>query len=204
MEKYNIEIERGIHPCKVGYKRILICRHGETDATLEKRYSEDERSLNEIGRATAFALKEKISNSLPAAVFSSPIARAIETTQIICDDFRVLNELKERNYGDWRGKTKSEIRDSNRLRYLLGKFLPGIVTPRKGERLYQFYNRVDELIDSLWKNEEKDMLIVTHGSVIHSMMMYPHRMFLKNYWDFTKQHRISCGEVFTVYLCQKR
>lgn len=203
MEKYNIEIERGIYPCKVGYKRILICRHGETDATLEKRYSEDERSLNAIGRATVIALKEKINKSLPTAVFSSPITRAIETTQIICNDFKVLNELRERNYGDWRGKTKNEIREDNRLRYLLGKFLPGIVTPPNGESLYQFYNRLDKLIDILWRIEEQDLLIVTHGSVIHSMMMYPHRMFLKNYWDFTKQHRILCGEVFTLYMCQR-
>lgn len=201
MKKFNIEIERGVNPQREGFKRILIFRHGETDATIEKRYSEDEQTINYTGKATALALREIIAKSFFEAVFSSPITRAVETAQIICDNFEILYELKERNYGDWRGKTKHEICKSNRLRYLLGKYIPGITTPKNGESLYHFYNRIEVLLDLLWKNEKQDIVIITHGSVIHTLMMYPKRLYFKNYWNFTKQNRISCGDIFTMYLC---
>ena len=66
--------------------KIVIARHGETDWNAEKRLmGQTDIHLNENGRKQAKSLKEELKSFNFDICFSSPLARAKETAEIICD-----------------------------------------------------------------------------------------------------------------------
>jgi probable phosphoglycerate mutase len=88
--------------------RILLVRHGETDAlgaTLSGRAPGVH--LNARGLAQARALATRLRDTPVVAVYASPRERAVETAQPIADAhglaLRVLPEIDEVDFGAWTG-----------------------------------------------------------------------------------------------------
>jgi broad specificity phosphatase PhoE len=93
---------------------ILLARHGETDWNAQRRVQgHSDTPLNDNGRAQALALAETLDGAVVDAVYSSDLARASDTAQVVADRLglpvRVLPELRERHFGTWEGLTDKEI-----------------------------------------------------------------------------------------------
>jgi broad specificity phosphatase PhoE len=93
---------------------ILLARHGETDWNAQRRVQgHSDTPLNDNGRAQALALADTLDGTELDAVYSSDLARALDTARVVAARHRlevtVLPELRERHFGTWEGLTDTEI-----------------------------------------------------------------------------------------------
>src|SRR5213082_1136682 len=93
---------------------ILLVRHGETEWNRESRFQgHADPSLNELGREQAAELAAALAGERLAAVYSSPLRRALETAQIIAAPHRLdavpVDGLREVDVGSWQGLTRDEV-----------------------------------------------------------------------------------------------
>lgn len=92
--------------------KLYLCRHAETEWTLSGRHTgKTDIGLTERGREQALHLRKRIEKIPFAAVFSSPKKRALETCGEI--PHQIDPNLCEWDYGDYEGKTTSEIHRLN-------------------------------------------------------------------------------------------
>lgn len=140
---------------------IYIIRHGQTDWNLEGRYAgRIDIPLNDLGRKQAEDVKEKLKNIKFDKVFSSPLVRAFETAQIVCDNEIIIdNRLIERSNGDLEGVLKTEItdyidfNDPNEASYNI-------------ESIVEFRKRINDFFDEITNlYKEENILVVTHAGV---------------------------------------
>lgn len=140
---------------------IYIVRHGQTDWNLEGRYQgRIDIELNEKGINQAKKIYEELKNIKFDKVFSSPLKRAYQTAQIICDEDIIKDErLIERSNGELEGKLKTEctididFNDPNETRL-------GI------ENIISFRERISNFFDEITKKYKgKDILVVTHAGI---------------------------------------
>jgi probable phosphoglycerate mutase len=86
--------------------RLFLVRHGATSATGEDRFAGSRGAeLSEEGRWQAARLGERLSPQKIAAVYSSPLSRAVDTARIIAGHCRVepvtRDGLREITHGNW-------------------------------------------------------------------------------------------------------
>ncbi len=91
---------------------IYIVRHGQTDWNVEGIYQgRIDIPLNKTGIEQAKRTREKLRGIKFDKVFSSPLKRAFETAQIICDNPIIKDDrIIERCNGELEGKQKSEYK----------------------------------------------------------------------------------------------
>lgn len=92
---------------------LLLVRHGETDWNAEGRLQgHTDTLLNDYGRRQAAALAEDLAGDGIDVVYSSDLARARETAEIVAGHLGlpvVLEPgLREKNWGSWEGLTPME------------------------------------------------------------------------------------------------
>ena len=94
---------------------ILLARHGETDWNRDRRVQgHTDVPLNDEGRRQAQALSRELDGCRFDAVYSSDLARAIETAEILAEqrglEVTALPALREKHFGTWEGLTDTETR----------------------------------------------------------------------------------------------
>jgi broad specificity phosphatase PhoE len=92
---------------------LLLARHGETDWNAEGRLQgHTDTPLNELGRRQARRLAEELSGDGIDAVYSSDLARARDTAEIVAERLGLPvgldPDLRERDWGTWEGLTGAE------------------------------------------------------------------------------------------------
>jgi len=93
---------------------ILLVRHGETDWNREKIFrGVYDIPLNDNGRYQAGLAAEALGSHKIDAGYTSPLSRAAETASITLEPHNIQarphDGLHDFNYGDWTGKTDSEV-----------------------------------------------------------------------------------------------
>ncbi len=143
-------------------KELWIIRHASTAWNIEKRFQGSrDIELSTEGRVEA----EPWTSSFPEMdwIYSSPLQRAIQTTEIVFPNkkYIVAPELRELNLGEWEGKTQQELKVSNTEWRGLDFAPPG------GESLRQVMGRVANFLSSL-PQEDGRVAIVSHKMTIHA------------------------------------
>ena len=92
---------------------LLLVRHGETDWNAEGRLQgHTDRPLTDYGRRQAQQLAEELEREEIDAIYSSDLARARETAQIVGERLALPveldPELREKDWGTWEGLTAVE------------------------------------------------------------------------------------------------
>ncbi len=95
---------------------IILVRHGETEWNRVERFrGRADVPLNATGLAQAEATGRRIAaDETPAAVYSSPLSRAVVTAEAIARHFALAVQahpgLADIDYGQWQGLTPDEAR----------------------------------------------------------------------------------------------
>src|SRR4029453_4464658 len=143
-------------------REVVLVRHGETEwSRAGKHTGRTDVPLTEAGRRQAQGVGAELQKRRFAAVWTSPLGRAAETCRLagFGDVAVAKDELMEWDYGEYEGRTTSEIR-SERPGGTLGR--EGV---RDGETAEQGGARVDRVLAD---SEEAggDVLLFAHGHVL--------------------------------------
>jgi broad specificity phosphatase PhoE len=96
--------------------RFILVRHGQTEWNRVERFrGRADVPLNAAGLAQATAVGRRIAAEWqPAAVYASPLGRAMATAEAIATHFNLpvapLDGLADIHYGAWQGLTPDEAR----------------------------------------------------------------------------------------------
>ena len=92
---------------------LLLVRHGETDWNAEGRLQgHTDRPLSDYGRGQARRLAEELEGEELEAIYSSDLARARETAEIVGERLELPialePDLREKDWGTWEGLSAVE------------------------------------------------------------------------------------------------
>ena len=131
--------------------------------------------LNAEGQAQAQRLAERLANAPIAAIYSSPLERAIETAEPIAQklglEIEVISGVGEIQFGEWTGKAIKDLSDTptwaNIQRFPSGTRIPG------GETLREMQNRVVDTLEALRAKHPNDVIAVfAHADVVKAMVAH--------------------------------
>jgi len=150
-------------------RTLVLIRHGQTDWNVEERFQgQIDVAMNAVGRRQAANLKSYLGGALFDRVYSSPLARGLETAQLIIGDSPIIPDqrLSEIHHGFWQGRTKKEIcrRWPDQLKRWQEQphFTPRNAEPRQRVRL-----RVEDFLRSM---QGTNILCVSHGVIIQTFV----------------------------------
>jgi broad specificity phosphatase PhoE len=125
---------------------ICLARHGETAWTLSHQHTGiSDLPLTANGEAEAVHLGERLAGRTFAAVFTSPLKRAVRTSELAgFGPLAVVDpDLTEWNYGAYEGRTTAEIHAERPGWDLFRDGCPGGESPRQvGTRANRLIRRV--------------------------------------------------------------
>ncbi|MCZ7428066.1 bifunctional RNase H/acid phosphatase [Micromonospora sp. WMMA1949] len=174
--------------------RLILVRHGETERTVQKRYSgRGDVPLTERGRAQARATAARVAVLAPsvAAVVSSPLSRCTATAEAVAAQVgnppvRTDDDLIECDFGVWEGHTFAEVREGWAAE--LDAWLASTrVAPPKGESFVTVAERTGRAVDRLRSAYPGEtVVVVSHVSPIKLVLRdalaagdaFLHRLYL--------------------------
>ena len=156
--------------------RLYITRHGETKWNTEKRLQGWLNSpLTEKGILQGNLLHNAVKMYKISKIYSSPSERALKTAKAARGDLdieiEIMDELKEMNMGNWEGKTLTEIKEKEPENFENYWTKPHLFVKNSGEDFNDLLVRTKKAVDRILKdNHEGDILIVTHGVTLKSLL----------------------------------
>lgn len=152
--------------------RIYLVRHGQTEWNRQERFrGRIDIPLNDLGRAQAQAIADYLSGKGVAAVYASPLSRAVETARPIAEDNKlapaVLPGLIDISYGEWQGRTPSEVREEFPELLELWYAEPHQVDIPGGQNLETVQKQaMGAISETLSRHDDEAAVLVTHQIVI--------------------------------------
>lgn len=151
-------------------KTIYLIRHARQNSKLCNVNVE----LSEQGKKQADMLGKRIKSYKIDVIYSSHLLRAVETSNILNTYLKVphviRNELEEINYGLWTGHTDQYIQehfgDYKRERWEMKDDIPF----PEGENGQMVIKRTESVLNEMITGKEDNILVVTHGGVIRSLI----------------------------------
>lgn len=182
---------------------IYLTRHGETEWNIQNRLQGwMDSPLTSKGINDAMALSQKISAIRFQSIYTSPSMRASNTAKILSGDkeFPIIQDenLREINFGEWEGKTKSEIKErfENEFSSLWESPNSYDHKPHNGESLSNVRKRVEEVLKNIIEtNKDGNVLIVTHAVIVATMIAYFKNSSTENLWDIPFVHGTSLTHI---------
>ena len=177
--------------------KLILVRHGETDLNRDGRIlGLTDAPLNATGRGQASAVAAPLAAELPFKMYASPLARALETAQIVADALGVtptpLTGLQEADAGELDGLRAADARRlypdfASRWEHDAATAqMPG------GESLLQVQERAWKAVTQLaCELGEATAVAVTHNFVIRAVLCMALDTPLRNFRRF----RLDVGSV---------
>jgi probable phosphoglycerate mutase len=140
-------------------QQVFLVRHGETEWALTGQHTgHTDIPLTERGREQARLLCAELSQHEFAAVFSSPLSRALDTCRLAClgDQCETADDLMEWDYGEYEGLSTADIR-TRKPKWSL--WLDGAPN---GETAADLGARADRIVKEI-RALEGDVAIFGHG-----------------------------------------
>ncbi len=156
--------------------KITFISHGATIYSEEGRFSDagnypplSELGVEEIETLTKYLKARGVKNDV---IYTSPSVRTIQSAMMISKlfkkDYVVLDNLKQRSFGDWNGQTFSQV-----LKKYPDGFADILANPAEApdnvENSVDFIKRVKSVIDEVVEqNIGNRIIIVTHPDIIQA------------------------------------
>ena len=163
--------------------KLVLVRHGESEWNLLGKWTGwTDVGLTDKGASDAEKMGELIKDIRFDDIYTSKLKRTVETMQSVLKTqgqagapYESVAELNERDYGDYTGMNKWEVKDRvgeekfNAIRRNFDEPIPG------GETLHMVYDRVvpwyrQVIVPELMKGD--NVLLVAHGNSIRALVKY--------------------------------
>ncbi len=158
--------------------RLILVRHGETLANRDFRYigTRDE-ALSERGIIQAEQLAGALAEFPVAAIYSSPLQRACRTAQTTAArhnlDVRLLDALRECDFGTWEGLSRAEVlaRSVQDAEHLHAWERDPTLAPPAGESFAAMQERVSVAVANLaQEHPDQTIILVSHVGPIKVLL----------------------------------
>jgi probable phosphoglycerate mutase len=155
---------------------LLLVRHALNDWVGERLAGwTPDVHLNDKGQAQAKALARRLAEQSIAAVYASPLERAVETAQILAAphhlEVQVREGVGEAHYGEWTGQSLEELAKEDAWRVV--QFYPSGARFPGGEAIREMQARaVAELDAIVTAHPAQTVLVVSHSDVIKAALAH--------------------------------
>jgi broad specificity phosphatase PhoE len=161
------------------FLKLLIIRHAQSTGNVDRRMQgQGDYPLTDLGRTQAQKLAQYLCDAPPTAIYSSPLQRTIDTTEILRQALptpppvQLTPELAEYQNGIFQGLTWAEAQAQHpELCDQLEASLDWIPVPG-AETLRQARDRVERLLDYLLlthRNGDR-VWLVSHGWIMQQLI----------------------------------
>jgi broad specificity phosphatase PhoE len=150
---------------------LFLVRHAESTWNRQKKIQgQKDPHLSPYGRQEAKRLAKRFRGLKFAAVYSSTLARACETAELIVGKRRKIirdEGLMEMGLGRWEGKTISEVKKAYGDAFTRWAIRPSRAKVPGGEDFKDFVARVKRTLSAIEKRHPSgNVLAVCHGGVV--------------------------------------
>lgn len=160
-----------------GFVSLLLLRHGQSEWNAVRRWQGlADSPLNDLGRRQATVASDALAATGHRfqAVWSSPLARASETGEIIADRLclgavRIDDRLREADAGEWQGMTPDEIDAA------YPGFLDDHRRPPTFESAQHVIERASAALAAIAERSSPDdgaVIVTTHSGVIRTVVRH--------------------------------
>ena len=155
---------------------IYLLRHGETTASKTGGYCGSlDPELTPAGRLMAEDFAKSYAALAWAAIFSSPLQRAVTTAQPLAEKtglkIQLDDGLKEMAFGQWEGKNPEEVDREFHDDYIRWLTDPGWNAPTGGQNGVAVARNSSLVIEDIKSNYVSgNILIVSHKATIRIML----------------------------------
>jgi broad specificity phosphatase PhoE len=155
--------------------RLLLTRHGETAwNAIGKLQGHTDIALNDVGRDQARTLGAGFRDAGITAIWTSDLARARQTGEIIADILAlpapaVDPELRERRFGVFEGLTRRECETQHPEAWR--DWIAQTGTPPGGEPRKEAAARIGRALGRIATAERGLALVISHGGVMRLWLM---------------------------------
>jgi probable phosphoglycerate mutase len=156
---------------------MILVRHGQTEWNRVERFrGRADVPLDETGLAQAGATGRRIAAEWqPAAVYSSPLSRAVKTAEAIAGHFglpvQVHPSLTDIDYGEWQGLTPDEARERWPGAVDAWYNVPQIARIPGGETLDDLRDRAMEAVCALAARHEGQTIVLVGHTVVNRAIL---------------------------------
>jgi probable phosphoglycerate mutase len=159
-----------------GSTRVFLVRHGATTLSAEDRFAgETDVALSDLGREQARLLAQRLMNEKIAAVYASPLSRAVETARILAEphalEIQTRDGLREISHGHWEQMTRREVEERFPKEAAEWECDPFTFAPVGGESgLAVTARALPVLIQMVRENPGATVLVVSHKATIRLLL----------------------------------
>lgn len=156
--------------------RLLLVRHGATSATEEDRFSGSSGAeLSDEGRRQVARLGERLARQSVAAIYASPLSRAMETARIIAGhcqlDPQLRDGLREIGHGHWEGLQRVDVERRFPDEYQAWESDPFTFAPAGGESGVSVLARALPVIrEIVTAHPGEQILVVSHKATLRLIL----------------------------------
>jgi broad specificity phosphatase PhoE len=157
-----------------GSNEVLLVRHGETDYNATGRFQgRADTRLNDRGREQSRALACALTHEALRALYSSPLARARETAQIVGAQLGLDpvydDRLIEADAGEWQGRLCADVIADNPAGFAAWRAAEPAFRFPGGESVAEQAARVAAALADI-ATGALPALVVTHGGAIRAVV----------------------------------
>jgi broad specificity phosphatase PhoE len=161
--------------------RLFLLRHGATAANREVPYRlqgrASDRPLDETGQLQAEAAAQALSHQKIAAVYSSPLLRAVQTAEAVATLYGLKVDIEalliEADIGTWEGLTWDQVaaRDPERHRLFMAD--PGTTPYPEGESFADAGLRASKALQRLAAAHENETIAIVAHNILNRGYLAP-------------------------------
>lgn len=174
--------------------KFILVRHGQTEWNRVERFrGRIDVPLNETGRAQAEAAADRLEKIKIAAVFSSPLSRAVATAEAIAGrvglSVQTMDGLLDVDFGQWQGLSPQEVSERFPAEFDLFRTAPVGLRFSGGESLEDVRLRVMAGVNDLVKKfEDCTVVLVSHNVVCRVLILAILGLDDSHYWQIGQEN----------------
>jgi broad specificity phosphatase PhoE len=179
---------------------LLLIRHGEIPSNKRKIYAgRSSEGLTDRGIDQAREVARKLTQYKVNAIYSSPVYRAVQTSQIIGtqlgQDFQTDEAFREIEMGPWEGRAEEDIELNYPDQWELWNSRPAELNMPGRETLDVLLRRILKGVHRIEAfHKGRTVVIVTHVAIIRVLLLWRNRMSLNLY----KSISVPNAEIFRI------
>jgi broad specificity phosphatase PhoE len=181
---------------------IILVRHGETEWNRREIFrGRADIELSETGARQAELLAKYLSQAEIAAIYSSPLKRALKTAEAIASyhrlDVKTTSGLIDFDYGKWQGLPHQEVKERYPKLYAEWLKNPHRVKMPGGESLDDVRGRALGVVDRVRRQHEGTVVLVSHRVVNKVLICALLGLDSAHFWNV----RQDVGAI-TIFVCE--